>query len=276
MSVAFALMSMTCAAGNDLVFKGRMRAEASPWRHLALVAAVWTAAFAIPAFAGAPWAVAAVVWGLISGALGIAANLLLLEAMRTAEVGACATIYRLNLVPATLLAVIVLGEQLTAGRALAVSAAIGAVALIGRGVGTIGRAGLMLAVAACLLRAGMALGFKHGLAAGAGPMQLLFMNGVAWLAGAIAWGAFARAEARTWRRSDLAWGLASGLLVTGNVLFLTLALAAAPLTQVLPITQLSFILTMLAGCALFGERVTASKLAATLLACGCVLLLAYA
>ncbi|MBA3845376.1 MAG: EamA family transporter [Planctomycetes bacterium] len=195
--------------------------------------------------------------------------------MRTAEVGACATIYRLNLVPATLMAVIVLDEHLTPGRALALSAAIGAIALIGRGSGTIGRTGLILALAACLLRAGMALGFKHGLAAGAGTSQLLFVNGVAWLAGAVAWGAIGRPAARTWRRSDLAWGLVSGLLVTGNVLFLTLALAAAPLTQVLPITQLSFVLTMLAGCALFGERITARKLGATMLACGCVLLLAY-
>jgi drug/metabolite transporter (DMT)-like permease len=53
--------------------------------------------------------------------------ILLIEGMRRYEVGVCSTIYRLNLAPAAVLAFVFLGEEATAGKILAVIAAVGAV-----------------------------------------------------------------------------------------------------------------------------------------------------
>lgn len=274
MTIALALCSMACAAGNDLVFKQRAGSGAPPGRHLALVAAVWTACFAIPACT-APWTLGdpALVWGLLAGVLGVVANLLFLLALSGGEVGSCATVYRLNLVPATLLAVVLLGEELTLRRALAVSAALGAVAVLAGPRQGISWRWLVLAVAACLARAGMGLAYKQGLMLGAGTERLLFVNGAVWLGGALLWMAIAERRARPWQRADLTWGLGSGVLISGNVLFLTLALARAPLSDVLPITQLGFVATALAATLLFSEALTRRKLAALALAAGCIIIL---
>jgi len=274
MSVALAMCSMACAAGNDLVFKQRAGAATPPARHLALVAAVWTACFAVPACA-APWAFddPGLVWGAVAGLLGVVANLLFLSALGNGEVGACATVFRLNLVPATLLAVVLLGEELTLRRALAVSAALGAVvALAGPRPGA-GWSWLWLAVAACLTRAGMGLAYKQGLIEGASTERLLFVNGAMWLLGSLLWMALTWRNERPWRRGDVGWGAFSGLLICGNVLFLTMALARAPLTDVLPITQLGFVATMLTATLVFREAFTARKLAALGLGATCIILL---
>lgn len=272
MAATLALCSMACAASNDLVFKQRAAAGTPPARHLALVAAVWMACFIVPACAGA-WGPGdpALAWGLISGVLGIAANLLFLTALGGGEVGSCATIYRLNLVPATLLAVVLLGEDLTPRRALAVSAALGAVAVLAGARRGGSWRWLLLAGIACLARAGMGLAYKHGLTLGADSSRLLFVNGAVWLAGSLLWLRLAPGAAPAWRGSDLGWGLLSGLLISGNVLFLTLALARAPLADVLPITQLGFVATAVVAIPLYREPPTVRKLAAIALAIACIL-----
>lgn len=273
MSVALAVCSMACAAGNDLVFKQRAAAAVPPARHLALVSLVWTVVFAIPSFT-TPWLPGdpALGWGMIAGALGVVANLLFLTALGGGEVGACATVFRLNLVPATLLAVALLGEELTLRRALAVSAALGAVvALAGPRSGG-GWSWLLPALAACLARAGMGLAYKQGLVEGAAADRLLFVNGAMWLFGSLLWLALRRGG-KPWSRGDFGWGALSGALICGNVLFLTMALARAPLCDVLPITQLGFIATMLAATIAFRESLNLRKLAALGLGTACILLL---
>jgi drug/metabolite transporter (DMT)-like permease len=276
MTIALALCSMACAAGNDLVFKQRSGSGTPPGRHLTLVAMVWTACFAVPACA-TPWVLGdpAIVWGLLAGLLGVAANLLFLVALGGGEVGSVATVYRLNLVPATLLAVVLLGEDLTLQRALAVSAALGAVAALAGPRQGVGWRWLVLAIAACLARAGMGLAYKQGLLMGAGTERLLFVNGAVWLGGSLLWTVLAERRARAWRGSDLSWGLLSGLLISGNVLFLTMALARAPLSDVLPVTQLGFVATALAATLLFGEALTVRKVAALALAVGCIIILGH-
>lgn len=215
-------------------------------------------------------------WGLYAGLMGVAANLLFLTALGGSEVGACATVYRLNLVPAMLLAVVLLGEEINLRRALAVSAALGAVALLaGPRQGTSWR-WLWLVLAACIARAGMGLAYKQGLLMGADPSRLLFVNGAVWLLGSLLWAALAERGRGSVTRADLAWGLLSGLLISGNVLFLTLALAQSALSDVLPITQLGFVATAVAAALLYRERLDRKKLLALALAVACVLALGWA
>ena len=48
-------------------------------------------------------------WGSLTGFCSVAANILLVRAMKHHEVGLCSTIYQLNLVPAAILAFLFLG-----------------------------------------------------------------------------------------------------------------------------------------------------------------------
>jgi transporter family protein len=276
--IVLALISLCCATANDLVYRRRARdADGEAGRHLLLVAMVWTMVFLAPAMLAGPVGAAALLWGAVSGAAGVGAHLLLLAALRTGDLGTCSTIYRLNLIPAALVAVLLLGEQLTPLKAVAIAVAAGAVGLLAGGGQASSPRAIRLALGACLLRAAMALGYKQGLLAGAEPMHLLAINGVAWSLGALLWLGLARprAAAAPWSRPALGWGLASGLLVSGNVLFLTLALARAPLTTVLPITQLSFVATAALACLVGGEPVLARRVAGIGMAAAAVVLMAF-
>lgn len=270
MAIAFALLSLLSAAGLDLALKHRSRVGTTPGVQLLLIGLVWSvvsgcAWWCAPSF----WSGPTLVWGLVSGVTGLAANLLLLVAMRGCEVGTCATVYRLNLVPATLLAVLALGETLTDGKLLALVLAVGAVLLMATWRGGANRF-LAAAIAACALRALMALAYREGVVAGAEAGGLLVINGVVWFVGAAAWAAVSEGWRGRLSMAEVRWGLAIGLLATGSATFLARALVHGQLSQVLPISQLSFVVTALAACLLLGERLTLRKATALALAVGAI------
>ena len=275
MAIAFAFLSMACAAALDLALKHRSRAGTSPGRQLILIGAAWSIVSLVPVLcAPVPWTGVSLACGLISGIFGLAANLLLLLAMRGCEIGTCATVYRLNLVPATILAVVALDETMTAGKAAAVTLAVGAVLLMASWRIGNGPRFLAAAVIACLLRACMALAYREGVVAGADAGCMLVVNGVVWLAGAAWWAAAREGWRGRFASAELRWGLGVGLLATGSAAFLAQALARAPVTAVLPISQLSFVATTLAACLLLGERLTRRKAVALGLAAGAIGILA--
>jgi len=162
-------------------------------------------------------------------------------------------------------------------KAVAISAAVGALGLFASGGRKVSRRHLALALGACVLRAVMALAYKQGLDQGSGAMPLLAVNGLCWSAGSLLWLlAMTRLEWRHWDRPHVSWGLLSGMLVSGNVLFLTLALARAPISTVLPISQLSFVLTAVLGFLLYREPLGIARLAGIGLAVCSVIVLSCA
>jgi len=281
MAFILACLSLLCAIGNDLIYHRRSHGSAQrAGQHLLLVAVVWTVIFVPPALLMGHCGYSAVVWGTISGIAGIGAHLLLLSALRTGDLGTCSTIYRLNLVPAAIIAIALFGEQLTPIKALAIAIAAGAVALLAKGTKAQTPQVFRLAVYACLLRAGMALSYKQGLIAGAEAIDLLAINGIAWCIGALMWMYYTRPVLATVQQHTaeswiaLGWGLASGVLVSGNVLFLMLALAQGQLSTVLPITQLSFVATAAIACALGNESAAPRRITGIACAALSVILLA--
>lgn len=300
-----ALASMLCAAFNDFLFKLYTRRGASTGAYLAVIGLIWAAVFAALAGFDLQKILGAVTWkwGLLSGTFSILANILLLAAMARMDVGASATIYRLNLAPAALLAVCLLGESMSAGKGAALFCAVGAVILVcrpgrsaGAGVGlspggTIRMldetsAGhdrgarpppaygpLILVTLACLLRAAMGVSYKAGMLHGADDYGMMAWNGLAWLGGGIIMHRLVgRRRGAGW--PTLAYGLPSGALVCGIVLFLVWALQRGEASVVLPVAQLSFVGTSLLGVAILRERFTVRKLAGIVLAGLCVVLLA--
>jgi len=274
-----ALVSMVCAAANDFVFKLYARQHDSTGAYLAVIGVVWAGAFMgpLPSFACLlDYNTAA--WGIITGVFSICSNILLVKSLAKGDVGICATIYRLNLVPAALLAFILFKEPVTALRLTAIATGVAAILLFSwpsrKAISKpLLSATILLIVLASFLRAGMGLGYKAGLLNGANEYGLLVINGFVWIIGGII--CHFVVDQKKWRISPatVAYGALSGVLVCGIVLFMMLALKYGDASLVLPVTQMSFALTALAGIVIIKEPLTSRKCLGIALAMFCILLM---
>jgi len=203
---------------------------------------------------------------------------LFVKALAREDVGICSTIYRLNLVPAALLAFLLFKEPATAPRLAAIASGVAAILIFswpsGKAISTsLVSATILLVVLASFLRAGMGLSYKAGILGGANEYGLLAINGLVWIAGGITCHFLVDREMGRISSSTLAYGVLSGALVCGIVLFMILALKHGDASLVLPVTQMSFALTALAGIVLMKEPLTARKCAGVLLGIFCILLM---
>lgn len=277
--IFFALLSMVCAAANDLIFKLYARRSGSIGAYLAVIGIVWAVVFLScrPSFAcllDGP----TMLWGIISGVFSIAANILFVKALAKEDMGICATIYRLNLVPAALLAFLLFKEPVTAPRLSAIAAGVAAVLLFSwpsrKAISKpLLSATILLIVLASFLRAGMGLSYKAGLLNGVNEYGLLAINGLVWIIGGLICHFLVDREMGRIPPSTMAYGGFSGILVCGIVLFMMLALKHGDASLILPVTQMSFVLTALAGIVLMKEPLTARKFAGVSLGVCCILLM---
>ena len=233
---------------------------------------------------------ATLVWGVVSGLFSACANVMLIKGMTHQDVGICSAIYRLNLAPAAVMAFFLLGEPVTFWKLLGLSAAVLAVFLFYTPVlkvpksqphsqtkrkrfGTAIEPGLVLVVVASLMRAVMGVSYKWGLICGAQAMGVLIVNGIIWaIVGLIYW--------LIWERpmnmkigSLIPYCSFSGCLVFGIVLFMMLALKQGQASIVLPITQLSFLLTAVIGIVWLNEPLSHRKVAGVICCLVCIFLL---
>lgn len=277
--IFLALLSMICAAANDFVFKLYARRRGSVGAYLAVIGIIWAFVFTV----GLPsWDCLldrkTAQWGILSGVFSITANILFVKALVKEDVGICSTIYRLNLVPAAFLAFILFKEPITVPRLTAITAGVAAILLFSWPAGKaiskpVLSASILLIVLASFLRAGMGLSYKAGLLNGGNEYGLLAVNGLIWIVG----GTICHfvVDREKWRipSSVLSYGGLSGALVCGIVLFMMLALKYGDASLVLPVTQMSFALTALAGVVLMKEPLTARKFAGVSLGIFCILLM---
>ena len=276
MAVIWALACLFCAAANDFLFKLFKRKQSATGAFAALIGAVWLGIMLpglpplLPSLGGSCF------WGISSGALSITANLLLISSMKYQSAGVSSTVYRLNLAAVALGAWVLFGENLNGLQILGIAAAAIAVLCFfpwtekeNRG----SRIGLFLALGAALLRAAMALCYKQSLLNGEGSGGLLFWNSLCWIAGGIVWYLASERDQAPMSRGVAAYGLCSGILVFGIVYTMTQALALGKANIVIPIAQMSFILTFLLGGIFLKERFAPLKIAGTVLGTGGVLLL---
>lgn len=296
--LAFALAGMACAAVNDLVFKKFADGRRPVGLYMTVIGGVWCGVFLSLASwrEGLPAPLPARFWACAAGAgaCSALANLLLIEGMARNEAGVSAALYRLNLVPASLMAFAWLGEALTVPKLAGIVLAAGAVLCFWSAAsefrpdpreaghplapchGRRALLGLGLVSLAALLRAGMGIVTKLGMADYAAQRNLfLAVNGMAWILTGLLVQAFrdgrhSGAEGRIVRRETYAFGAVSGALVCGIVLFMALALSGGDASVVLPIMQLSFVATAVGGILFLDEALTNRKALGFLLAALCV------
>lgn len=283
--VLLALGSMFCAAMNDLVFKLFSGKSRPIGLYMAIIGLVWTLVFLVR---GGGWTTSfldlnprVLILGLLAGALSVTANILLISGMAKTEVGVCAAVYRMNLVPAALMSFILLGESATFGKLLGIVFAVAAVILFfspnvkGRRQAKMGLAGVWIVILAALFRGGMGVAYKYGMTAAVNVDVFLMINGVMWVLGGLLFNFFEkrRGLSPAMIRSIVSYGMMSGLLVCGIVLFMALALKAGDATVVLPVAQLSFAVTGVAGILFLGDSFNRRKASGFGLAVLCVLIM---
>lgn len=283
MAVFWAFACLFFAACNDLLFKFFAGKNRGNGFFVSVVGAVWLIVALIPALmvqAPTDWR-ATIIWGCISGFFSLAGNIMMLDAMRSLDAGVCSTIYRLNLVPVTIGAALILNENITLLQYVGIAAACAAViAFIPRNQSDVKRKlgwAFVVMIIASLMRAGMGLSYRYGFLHGACEKYVVVINSLFWILGGIGY-AFMREKhlmpfsLQDWKNVFFLGGL-SGALVTGIVITMALSLKLGSASVVLPIAQMSFLLTGALGILLLHEKLTRGKALAFALGVAAILLL---
>lgn len=283
MAIFWAFACMFFAACNDLLFKFFAGKNRGNGFFVSVVGVVWLVVALIPALLGqAPADLrATIIWGCISGFFSLAGNIMMLDAMRSLDVGVCSTIYRLNLVPVTVGAALILNENITPIQYVGIAAACLAIlAFIPRNQSEVKRKlgwAFIVMIIASLLRAGMGLSYRYGFLHGASEKYVVVINSLFWIFGGVLYAFWRERHLMPYNKQD--WknlfflGGLSGALVTGIVITMALMLKLGNASVVLPIAQMSFLVTGALGIWLFKERLTLSKAMAFILGVAAVLLL---
>lgn len=261
--LGFALGAMLCFGVSDIIYK--RSATAGIKAGAFLMAQAWIFCPGVTLYAlitGALDLHMAASWGALAGAFLFAALYNFTQSLQDGEVSTNAPLFRLNFTLTAALAIIFLGETLTAAKIAALGFALAAVWLLLAEAGA-ERGAFRFKASGRVLLATTAMGltnlfYKVGLAHGALPETMIctqawIFSSLATLSAYLRDGAF-RIPARAWPYSALA---ALGLF--GAFILLMHGLARGPASVLVPVAQLSFVITALAGFVAFGERLDIRK-----------------
>ncbi len=221
---------------------------------------------------------ATLLWGIVSGFMSVAGNILLIEAMGVQSAGLCSTIYRMNMVFVVLGGYFLLDELISpmhwCGIVLALFAII---AFLPRSsVVGFSRLGFGLAVLAAVLRSIMGLSYRYGFEHGADKNTVVMINCIMWIVGGFLYSVF-RERSLKWLKDSAIYKYSaiSGVLVGGIVFGMAGSLKLGNASRVLPIAQMSFILTFILSVIFLKEKCDMHKILAMASGVGAVVLLAF-
>jgi drug/metabolite transporter (DMT)-like permease len=267
-ATAYALAAMVCYGLGDVIFKRAARAGVKAHHFLAVQAwlfcpvvvlyALLTHKLAIEATAG---------WGALAGLLLFVGFYNFVRSLATGAVSVMAPIFRLNFVVTVLLAVVALGEALTAAKLAGLTLALAAVwLLLGGGSKQNATSGRALAQVLVATGAAGAANFFHkvGLAGGSTPETMLAAQAVVFMSCATLF-TFHVDGALEPPAATLAHSAPAAFVLIAAFMFFLHGLARGEASVLVPIAQMGFVPAAAAGIVLFREPPTA-RIAAGLLA----------
>jgi len=262
-AVVLALGALLLFGLSDLVYK-RAAAVGAPAGHFLMVQA-WIFAPSVALYAalsGSLHAVRGALWGAAAGLFLFFGFYNFARSLRTGSVSVNAPVFRLSFVLTAALAIAVLGEPLTAYKAAGIAFALAAAWLL-LGAPQRKDSGFDLASLARVLAATVAVGignFLHtlGLRAGATPGTLVAAQAAVVVSLATAFVAAGERSVRPAREALRYAPVAAVLLALAFVLMVE-GMARGQASVVVPIAQMGFLITALAGFVALGERFTARK-----------------
>jgi drug/metabolite transporter (DMT)-like permease len=270
-SFLYALISMLFAGANDTLLKKQAISGHCQSQYMAVAGVVWSSVFICSAFYRGQYLPSpeTISWTLAIGVLSAFANYMLIYSMRKLEAGVASTIYRLNLALAAIIAFVFLAEPINllkiCGLILACSAVFCFVQhqqkIISKGVWPM----LLVVVIASAMRAVYGICYKIALAKGVQYMWLLSGPGLGWtVLGTIT--AFNSGGLRI-PVGNLLRGVFSGFLLCGLIFFFAKALEDGQASVIIPISQMSFVITAVLAWLFFKEKPSVRKIVGLVLAC---------
>ncbi len=282
MAIVYALLCLVFAALNDLLFKFFARKPRSRGIFVAIIGIVWLAVVAVGVKTDEVVWGPTLCWGLISGMFSVTGNLLLIEAMGRLGAGLCSTVYRLNLVPVAIGAALLLDEKLARHQWFGVGFAVLAVLAFwprSRLPHPAGghrplRVAFAMIILAALLRAGMGLSYRYGFLHEADRATVTAINALCWIGVGLAYAGFReKHDGAPLNLRMIGYGILSGVLVGGISITMSMSLKYGEAAVVLPIAQMSFLLTALLSIRLLKEKFTPRFGAALLFGITAIILL---
>jgi uncharacterized membrane protein len=265
-SIAYALGALLFYGLADFVYKRGAAAGAEP--HHFLMVQTWffnPLALLYGLISGTLVLNAASLWGAAAGVCAVVGYYNFAYSLRSGSVSTNATIFRLSFAVTVALAVLVLGEPLTAlklaGLALVVLAVWLLLAAPTAGVASARRenwSSLRRVLIATVVVGILSFTYKLGLRQGATPIALVVTQ--AWVAVTLATGFTAYVDRRI-RPSRAAWRYApvAAVLLVIAFIFLAQGLQRGQASVVVPVAQMGFVVTALLGFFLLREPFTARK-----------------
>lgn len=275
--ISYALLSLFFAGANDTVFKRQATSGYCIGQYMIIVGLVWTMVFSITAFIqneNMPNSTT-VFYSLVTGMFSGVANYLLIYSMQKLQAGIAATIYRLNMAIAVFIAVIFLNETVSLLQIIGILIAIVSIILFfdrSNSMPSMRSIAVFIAIIASLLRALIGIGYKLAMTEGVQHNWFLTGNGLCWILIGLLNIIFINKTFKV-HLDNILTGLLSGLLISGLVFFFAKALAYGQASVIIPITQMSFIITTLLAGFIWKEILSKKVLIGMVLACVSILLL---
>lgn len=260
--LGFALGAMVCFGVSDVIYKRGAAAGIASSDFL--MAQAWMFCPGVTLYAwltGNLHVYLPAVWGALAGLCLFIALYNFTQSLHGGAVSTNAPIFRLNFTLTAALAILVLGEALTFAKAIALGCALIAVWLLlaeaGAERGKVNLASLAQVLLATVTMALANLFYKIGLQHGTLPETMVAAQ--AWMFSSLAtlagfWRGGLRVPRRGWSYAALA-----ALALFGAFVLLMHGLALGPASVLVPVAQMSFVITALFGIAVFHEQLDLRK-----------------
>lgn len=277
--LGFALAAMLCFGVSDFIYKRAAATGITPRQFVMQQAWVFCPGITIYAWATGTLDVhPSALWGSLAGVFALIAFINFAGSLEAGAVSTNAPIFRLNFTITAALAILLLGETVTAMKLAALACALVAVGLL-LAEPTTQRVRASFKSLASVLVATFALGlanlfYKVGLSQGAVPETMVAAQ--AWLFCSAAT-VFAWLPERRVRVTQAAWRYSTPVAIVMIAGFVAMShgLALGPASVLVPVTQMGFVFTAILGAVIFREQFGARKRVGLLVAIAALGLFAF-
>jgi drug/metabolite transporter (DMT)-like permease len=215
-----------------------------------------------------------ILFGAGLGAISFCGYLLFLMSLAGGSTSVGVTIFRLNMVPAIVLAAFVLDERIGLERGTGILLCVVSIFLLAGSDKTSEGASvkqILLSIGACVFGGAATFLNKVAMNEGYSPFHLLFWRYVV----VLLLSAVCLSVLRIWspRRDHAKYATLSGFFMSASVFFILKALSSGDLSMVMPITQLSFVFVTIISWVFYRERISIRKVVGSCLAIVAVILI---
>ncbi len=264
--IVFALLSLAAAGCLDVTFRRFSLKERSRGMYVFGCGFVWLVlqlTYFTITDAQIRLDEVTILYGLLTGALLVSANILLIESLTGLDVSLGSMIYRLNTIGVVVISFVLLAEDVGFIKVLGIGIGIAAILILyqradGGDTVPIPVLFFVMAVAASAFRAVYGVASKVALEQGAAAEGLLIIAAISWIVGGFAYAAFREKRVRVTGKKA-AYAVVSGTLAFAVVNALIEALKNGEASVVVPIANLSFAIAMLLSVFLGMERLSNRK-----------------